>query len=205
MNAIKVTISGVALSAIVAVIVTVQIRSLAANSEPKAAAVTDMNGNLHVPDSYRTTYEFLGTWAAAAGQGPGSQELHIVYASPGTIAAYRKDGHFPDRTVLVKEVYRAATRQITTGTISREDSLRGWFIMVKDSRGRYAANKPIYGDGWGWSWFDAANSSTPSLNLPLPDGGVATTNDYRDNCKACHEPAQETDWIYVDGYPPLRP
>jgi hypothetical protein len=40
-------------------------------------------------------------WAVAKDDGPGSKEMHMVYASPGTIAAYRKDGHFHDGTVLV--------------------------------------------------------------------------------------------------------
>jgi len=166
-------------------------------------AVADANGNLHVPDAYRTTYQFLGTWAVAADQGQGSEELHVVYASPGTITAYRKDGHFPDGAVLVKEVYRAATGQMTTGTVSHADSLRGWFVMMKDSNGRYASNDS-WGDGWGWLWFDAANPSTYSLSLPLKGGGQATSTDYRANCKPCHLPAQASEWIYVDGYPPLR-
>src|SRR5262249_44166065 len=55
---------------------------------PKSEAVEDASGNLHVPDDYRTTYESLGSWALAADQGQGSKSLHIVYASPGTIAAY---------------------------------------------------------------------------------------------------------------------
>jgi hypothetical protein len=31
-------------------------------------------------------------------------------ASPGTIAEYCKDGHFPDGTVLVKEVFNTTTK-----------------------------------------------------------------------------------------------
>jgi hypothetical protein len=49
------------------------------------------------------TYQFLGSWAVSANQGQGSKELHLVYASPGTVAAYNKNGRFPDGTVLVKE------------------------------------------------------------------------------------------------------
>jgi hypothetical protein len=179
--------------------------SAAASGEVKTEAVADTNGNLRVPADYRTTYEFLGTWAVAADQGQGSVELHVVYASPGTITAYREDGHFPDGTVLVKEVHRAATAPMTTGTISHADSLRGWFVMVRDSGGRYADKNPnVWGDGWGWSWFGAANPLSASLDLPLPGGGTASSTDYRENCKACHEPAQTTDWIYTDGYPPLK-
>jgi hypothetical protein len=72
-----------------------------------------------VTDAYRTTYQLLGSWAVAADQGQGLKELHVVYASPGTITAYRKDGRFHDGTVLVKEVFQAATGQMTTGTVSR--------------------------------------------------------------------------------------
>jgi hypothetical protein len=116
MKPIKAALCAAGLSAMVAVIAGGQMGSFAANGESKAEAVTDTKGNLHVPEAYRTTYEFLGTWAVAADQGQGSQELHVVYASHGTIAAYRKDGNFPDGTVLVKEVHFAATGQMTTGT-----------------------------------------------------------------------------------------
>ncbi len=157
----------------------------------KAEAVVDATGNLHVPDDYRTTYQSLGSWAVAADQGQGSKELHVVYASLGTIAAYRKDGRFPDGAVLVKEVFQAATEQMTTGTVSRSDTLKGWFVMMKDSNGRYAGNKQ-WGDGWGWSWFDAGNPSK------------TTSTDYKVNCLPCHVPAEASDWVYVGGYPPLR-
>lgn len=50
-----------------------------------------------------------------------------MYVSPGTTAAYRNDGKFPDSTVLVKEVHQAATKQMTTGTISLAERLKGWF------------------------------------------------------------------------------
>jgi len=44
-------------------------------------------------------------------QGQGSKEIHIVYASPGTIAAYRKNGRFADGSVLVKEVFELSQTQ----------------------------------------------------------------------------------------------
>src|SRR5262249_57825363 len=78
----------------------------------KRKAVADDAGNLHVPDTYRTTYELLGSWAVAADQGQGSKQLHVVYASP----------RFPDAAVLVKEVFKAATGQMTTGTVSHAET-----------------------------------------------------------------------------------
>jgi Cytochrome P460 len=154
-------------------------------------AAVDDKGNLRVPADYRTTYEALGSWAVAKDDGPGSKGMHVVYASPGASAAYRKDGHFPDGAVLVKEVYEAATAPMTTGTVSHADKLKGWFVMVKDSVGRFPGNK-LWGDGWGWSWFDAANPAK------------TTSKDFRTDCLGCHIPAQGTDWIYVRGYPGLK-
>jgi len=163
----------------------------ASSNGPRPQRVADAMGNLRVPDAYRTTYQFLGSWAVAADRGQGSQELHVVYASPGTITAYRKDGHFPDRAVLVKEVFQATTGQMTTGTVSHAEALKGWFVMMRDSSGRHTGNK-LWGDGWGWSWFDAA------------DPTKTTSTDYKTNCRTCHVPAQASEWVYVGGYPPLR-
>jgi hypothetical protein len=68
MKPIKAALCAAGLSAMVAVIAGGQMGSFAANGESKAEAVTDTKGNLHVPEAYRTTYEFLGTWAVAADQ-----------------------------------------------------------------------------------------------------------------------------------------
>ena len=144
-----------------------------------------------MPSDYRTAYQALGTWAVAKDDGPGSKELHVVYASPGAIAAYRKNGHFPDGAVLVKEVFDTTTKPMTTGTVSSAGTLVGWFVMMKDSAGRFPGNK-LWGDGWGWSWFDA--------DKPLK----TTSTDYHTDCKGCHVPAKATDWIYVNGYPVLN-
>ena len=80
--------------------------------------VVDVKGNLRVPENYRTLYQPLGSWAIAADSGRSSKEMHEVYSSPGAIDAYRKAGHFPDGTVLVKEVFGTSTAGMTTGTVS---------------------------------------------------------------------------------------
>jgi hypothetical protein len=177
-------IAGIAAAGILAMV------TVAADGQT-GTTVADATGNLHVPDAYRTAYQSLGSWAVAADQGQGAKELHVVYSSPGTITAYRRDGRFPDGAVLVKEVFQTATGQMTTGIVSRADTLKGWFVMVKDSNGRYAGNK-LWGDGWGWSWFDAANPTK------------TTSTDYKTDCLGCHVPAQSSDWVYVGGYPPLK-
>jgi hypothetical protein len=153
--------------------------------------IADAKGNLHVPADYRLTYEYLGSWAVAANKSEGSKQIHTVYASPGTIAAYRKNGRFPDGTVLVKEVYKAKTEPMTTGTVSHADALQGWFVMLKDSKNSHPENK-LWSEGWAWSWFDSSNPQK------------TTSTDFKTDCQSCHEPAKSTDWVYVPGYPPLR-
>lgn len=156
-----------------------------------AEGVVDAEGNLRVPADYRTAYEFLGIWAVADKKGKGSKEIHIVFASPGTIAAYQKEGHFANNSVLVKEVYETATGEMTTGMVSHPQELKGWFVMVRDSKNSHPDNK-LWGLGWGWSWFDQGN--------PLK----TTTTDFEAACQPCHVPAQATEWVYVSGYVPLK-
>jgi Cytochrome P460 len=164
---------------------------MTATNDPKTETVVDASGNLRVPGNYRTAYQSLGSWAVAVDQGQGAKEIHVVYASPGTIAAYGKNGHFADGSVLVKEVFEATTGAMTTGTVSHAQALKGWFVLMKDSKNSHPGNK-LWGNGWGWSWFDAANPSK------------TTSTDYKVDCLPCHEPARATDWIYVQGYPSLR-
>lgn len=165
--------------------------SKAIADEPTAGAVVDTNGHLRVPADYRTSYQFLGSWAVADAVGKSPSQLHVVYASPGTIAAYLKDKRFPDGSVLVKEVFQTETGKMVTGTVSRAQTLKGWFVMVKDSKNTHPGNA-LWGDGWAWSWFDADNPSK------------TTSTNYKVDCLPCHVPAQATDWIYVQGYPPLE-
>ena len=89
-----------------------------ATNDPKTETVVDASGSLRVRGNYRTAYQSLGSWAVAVDQGQGAKEIHVVYASPGTIAAYGKNGHFADGSVLVKEVFEATTGAMATGTVS---------------------------------------------------------------------------------------
>lgn len=157
---------------------------------PAPAAVVDGTGKIHVPSDYRMIYQFLGSWAVAGEQGRGSNAIHTVYAAPGVVAGYQRDGRFPEGSVLVKEVFDAATEEMTTGTVSRSETLKGWFVMVRDSSNSHPDNK-LWGDGWGWAWFDAGDSRN------------TTSTDYKVYCQSCHLPAKASDWIYVKGYPAL--
>ena len=64
---------------------------------------------------------------------------------------------------------------MTTGNVSHAKILKGWFVMMKDSKNSHPDNK-LWGDGWGWSWFDSA---APSKTKPamyrreLPIGSMS--------------------------------
>jgi hypothetical protein len=153
--------------------------------------VVDAKGALRVPADYAANYDYLGTWSVAADTGSGAKEMHVVFASPGAIADFKKTGHFQNGDVLVKEVREAETAPMTTGTVSHPTKLKGWFVVVRDPNNSHPGNK-LWGDGWGWSWFDA--------DKPLH----TTSTDYQSDCKGCHVPAEATDWMYTPGYATLQ-
>lgn len=131
----------------------------------------------------------LGSWFVPAGDNAG---FHHVYTQPDAIEAFRATGAFPDGTALVKEIVSDARADYTTGAnVARGTDTRLWFVMVKDSRGRFAGN-PSWGDGWGWALFQ---SDDPGRNV---------ADDHRSACLGCHLPARASDWVYTEGYPPLR-
>ncbi len=147
-------------------------------------------GEIRVPDvDYRRDWALLGNWITNGEEV--ANEIHTVYAQPEAVAAYRATGAFPDGTVVVKELLSAEARDMTTGLISHATTLNGWFVMVKDTQGRFPDNA-LWGEGWGWAQFTA---DAPRQTF---------TEDYRAECRACHVPAQDTDWLYTWGYPALQ-
>lgn len=152
-------------------------------------AVND-SGEISVPSTdFRSGWVMLGSWTILDGEE--ASGMHVVYTQPDAVAAYLETGEFPDGTVLVKELLSAKTQTLTTGTVASADEVEGWFVMIKDREGRFGGN-PLWGNGWGWAQFDANDPEN------------TFTENYEDECIACHEPAEETDWVYVEGYPILK-
>jgi hypothetical protein len=149
--------------------------------------LVDANGKIRKPPRVRDRYEILGTYTVLDRSG---NEMHYTYASPGTAEFYRKNKRFADGTVLVKEVLATAHAQLTTGDAHWATATKVWFVMIKDDKGRFPGN-PLWGNGWGWALF---KSEAPETQ---------TATDFKKDCLGCHIPAQETDWVYVKGYPVL--
>src|SRR5262245_60792662 len=144
--------------------------------------LVDAKGNIRKPMDFRLRYQILGTFTvfdprsmAPGSESGGDAEMHMTYASPGTVEYYRKNGKFADGTVLVKEVFGTDHGTLTTGDGHWAKGLKQWFVMVKDEKNRYPGN-PLWGDGWGWALFKA----------DAPDKQVST--DYKKDCLNCHIP-----------------
>jgi len=154
----------------------------------------DAEGNISLPKDFRT-WAFLGSWHIAPKKGisdiAGAAGFHNVYTQPGTIEAYRKTGKFPDGAVLVKELLNTESGKMTTGEVNWAAETEGWFVMVKDTKGRFPDN-PLWGDGWGWVLFKADNPNK------------TVTTGYKRDCLGCHIPARGTDWVFIQGYPVLQ-
>src|SRR2546430_2325139 len=172
MKLLKTVGLAVAVSLVAGTLAAIAQISGAAPADP-TANVVDAAAHLRVPADYRTLYQALGSWAIAADSGEGSKEMHTVYASPGAIDAYRKTGHFPDGAVLVKEVFATSTNEMTTGTVSHADKLKGWFVMVRDSRERTPATRcgATGGDGRGST---RTSRSRPPRRTTIPIARGAT-------------------------------
>lgn len=154
----------------------------------------DGEGSIRIPEDYRE-WVFLGSWHIAPEKGvddaAGVAGFHNVYTQLGTVKAYRETGQFPDGAVIVKELLKTETGDLTTGEVSWATEIEGWFVMVKDTQGRFPKN-PLWGGGWGWVLF---NSDKPRQTV---------TKNWRTDCLGCHAPAKRTDWVFVEGYPVLQ-
>lgn len=148
-------------------------------------------GEIRLPTDFRRQWIHLGSWLVDDPQAPG-HGFHDVYAAQEAVAGYLKRGVFPDGSVLVKEIRKIGSGPRTTGPARWATEPAVWFVMVKDSTGRFPGN-PHWGDGWGWALFEAGNR------------GRNVSKGYAESCKACHQPAAKTDRVYIEGYPSLQP
>ncbi|GJL55378.1 MAG: hypothetical protein NPIRA02_25100 [Nitrospirales bacterium] len=176
--------------------------AMAKGETPFASNVNMKTGAISVPEDY-TRWPTLGTWThAKVDEGNANiHEYHVVYTQPTTIAYYQKHRRFPDGAILVKELLHAETMSMTTGpAVGHATTIKGFFVLVRDAKGRFKSSA-LWGDGWGWSFFNADDRVT------------TTSKDYKVDCVPCHTPALELapqnakkddKWIYTLGYPVLK-
>lgn len=146
----------------------------------------DASGALLRPEGYRQ-WVFVGAslgLSYAEGKhkdGPG--EFHNVYLRPESYAAFRRSGRFPDRTVLVLELYEAAQKVAP----SRHGLFEGRRVAVE------AAVKDSSRFPEGWAYFSFGDGSR-----------AAATAFPRGACFECHRQHAAVDNVFVQFYPVLR-
>lgn len=158
------------------------------NNSKMFSHYVDAKGQIKLPLDFRRTMVHLGSWFVPEGDASG---FHDVYADASAVDKYRSAGKWPDGAVIVKELRGATSGSYTTGNVSHASKqIKQWFIMVKDTQGRFPDN-PNWGNGWGWA-------------LVKPDNvNKNISTNYKADCLGCHVPAQKTDWIYIEGMPTL--
>jgi hypothetical protein len=149
----------------------------------------DKDGAIRLPEDYRLKWIHLGSWFVEGE--PGKGQVHDVYTEPEAVAAFRKNGKFPPGTTLVKEIRASTSGKMTTGNVNWAGPIVQWFVMVKDKDTPTFPNNPNWGLGWGWGLY----------KIDDPKKNIST--DYKIDCKTCHVPARQTDWVYTHGYPTL--
>ena len=124
---------------------------------------------------------------------PSLGEYHNIYLAPEAYAEYAKTKTFPDKTVLVMDVYRAQTKE-PQGIVDQGSfnglSL-GTEVAVKNK------NRPD-GSKTDWAYYDftdrSGGGSFPTDAAAQPDG----------ECYACHKAHASDDNVWVQFYPVLR-
>ncbi len=161
---------------------------LVANDHISTNSVNE-KGEISLPSDFRSSMSHLGSWFVPEG---GASGFHDVYTEQSTVDHYRETGEFPDGAVLVKELRAASKGDYTTGAgvAYANDQIKQWFVMVKDTEGRFAGTGN-WGDGWGWALF---KPDDPSKNV---------STDYKTDCLGCHVPVKDKDWVYTEAYPTL--
>lgn len=161
--------------------------------EPLAAntfsSLIDKQGNISLPTKYRQDWSHIGSWIVEDENAPG-YGFHDVYTQPEAVKKYLETKTFADGTVLVKEVRGIHSAPKTTGLAQWAGDMKVWFVMVKDTKGRF--DNQHWQKGWGWALFEAKN---PQKNV---------SEGFMKSCLGCHTPAANTDWVFKEGYPTLN-
>ena len=186
----RISIVGVTSAALlIGAILSVNFNGNASGAEGFSSYV-DAMGHISLPKDFRTRFVHLGSWAVVDDRS--SKGLHNVYTERKTVEQFRKTGKFPDGATLVKEILNLESGEpVTDHPVLWGATPMRWFVMVKDTKGRFAEN-PLWAEGWGWALFQADD---PKTNV---------AKSYEADCKTCHIAADKSDRVFIQGYPILR-
>ncbi len=115
-------------------------------------------------------------------------EFHNVYIEPTAFARYVETGHFPNGTMIAKELLSVGDTEAVSGTGFFQGDFQGLEFAVKDTE-RFPS------EPGGWSYYSFGHA------LPYDDVAKAFPTE---TCAACHEAAADYDMVFMQYYPILK-
>ncbi len=112
--------------------------------------------------------------------------FHNIYMQPEAYRYYKKNGRFPDKTMLVMERYSAGSIASINRQGQFQDQFQGLEVALKDEE-RFPEK---------WAYFDFTGSGpVPAAQArPFP----------KEACWSCHNAHGAADNVFVQFYPILR-
>ena len=188
------TLAGVAGLAAVAAQVSQPASAQMSHSE---GATFNAAGETSIPENFRE-WIFIGaplTPHGLNGGAAGFPEFHHVYIEPAAYEEYKKTGHFPEGTTIVKELvllqeghYEDGSRDEASGRGFFAKSFAGIDMMVKDSKRFPESN--------GWGFFNFGHHAPPYAEKAAAAPA--------ENCSGCHEANATYDMVFTTFYPILE-
>ena len=160
-----------------------------ADDEAKKYALYDKQGGLLLPKDHRE-WVFVGAPVTPNDMNDGKAafpEFHNVYIDPTSFDFYKRNGTFPNGTVILKELVSVAGKSMDSGKGYFQGDYISLEAMVKDSK--------RFGDEPGsWAFFRFGEA---------PEYDATGARMKTESCNDCHAGAEE-DYVFTSTYPVLR-
>ncbi len=147
----------------------------------------DEQGRLIPPTDYREWVFLSSGIDMSYSDAPAMEGAHMfdnVFAPRGAYAAFKRDGRWPDKTVLILENRGGATK----GSINKRGQFQTGEVMGLEA---HVKDEARFKGGWGF--------------FGLSDGKPAKQIPYAAACYACHQDHAAADTTFVQFYPTLLP
>ena len=141
------------------------------------------DGKLVRPEYREWVYLSTGLGMTYSNPG-GGDAFSNIYVNPEAYHSFQQTGTWPDKTVLVMEMYGAATK----GSINKGGHYQSGFMGIE----AHVKDTSVKGDVWKFYGFDG-NDKAPSAR---PNGNV---------CTQCHTRDGAVEDTFVQFYPTLLP
>jgi hypothetical protein len=174
-----------------ALLVALTFPAYAADMHKGPVAKFDKNGQLLLPEGYRT-WVFVGATVTPNDMNNGKAdfpEFHYVYINPSSYWEYAKTGKFPDGTVMVKDLVSVGSKKAPSGNGYFPGTYNGVAASVKDSK-RFP-KEPGH-----WAYFSFMGKGGVKLSTAKAQPTAS--------CNTCHQKNAAEDWVFTQYYPVLR-